>query len=156
MAGASEIGSVAPKVAYWHVWADEARVTHHTLCALSAFKKESVGAEAAPEWINTLLTSEANVLFFVQPVGWVGEWRTNPKPQLIVTVSGHWFAKTMDGTRVEMAPAEVSLGSDHASKPDAQGQFGHRSGTVGEELLVLMVVRLAGEIWLGLSPCAFK
>jgi len=115
-----------------------------------------VGADVAPELIKTLLTSEADVLFFVHPVVRVGEWHTNPKPQLSLTVSGDWFAKTMDGARVERAPGDVSFRSHQTLKPDAQGRFRHRSRTVGEELLVLMALRLAGEIWLGPSPYAFK
>lgn len=154
MAGSNEAGP--PKVPYWHVWADEAGVTHQTACELSGFKKQSVGGEAAPEWINRLLTCEANVLFYVQQVGWVGDWHKNAKPQWIVTVSGRWFVETMDGFRVVMGPGEVSFGGDQTSKPDAQGRFGHRSGTVGDELLVLMAVQLEGEAWLGLKPCAFK
>jgi hypothetical protein len=145
-----------PELSYWHVWADDDGVTHQTRCALSDFKEKSVGGKAAPELIETLLTSKANVVFFVQPVGWVGDWHPNPKPQWIVTLSGRWFVETMDGTRVEMGPGEVSFGGDQTSKPDAQGRFGHRSGTVGNELLSLMAVQLEGDEWIGLKPCSFK
>ena len=145
-----------PQLSYWHVWADKDGVTHQTRCVISDFMKKSVGGKAAPEWIETLLTTKANVMFFVQPVGWIGEWHPNPKPQWIVTLSGRWFVETMDGTRVVMGPGEVSFGSDQTTKPDAQGRFGHRSGTVGDELLSLMAFQLEGDEWLGLEPGAFK
>lgn len=148
-------GTSPPKLSYWHVWADDEGVTHQTQCVLQGFEKESVGGMAAPEWIETLLTAKANVVFFVQPVGWVGDWHPNPKPQWIVTLSGRWFVETMDGTRVEMGPGEVSFGGDQTSTPDATGRFGHRSGTVGDELLSLMAVQLEGDEWLGLKPGCF-
>ena len=145
-----------PTLPYWHVWADDEGVTHQARCEVSEFKSESVGGDAAPEWINTLLTSDVTLRFYIQPVGWVGEWHKNPKPQWIVTVTGRWFVETMDGQRVEMGPGEVSFGGDQISKPDAQGRCGHRSGTVGDELLVLMAVQLEGERWMDVKPCAFK
>ena len=145
-----------PRLSYWHVWADDDGVTHQTRCELEQFDKKSVGGKAAPEWIETLLSSKANVVFFVQPVGWLGDWHANPKPQWLVTLSGRWFVETMDGTRVEMGPGEVSFGGDQTSKPDAEGRCGHLSGTVGDELLSLMAVQLEGEEWVGLRPGAFK
>ena len=66
----------------------------------------------------------ATVLVVVQPVGWVGEWHENPKPQWIIPLSGRWFVETMDGKRVEMGPGEVSFGGDQNTKPDAQGARG--------------------------------
>jgi hypothetical protein len=144
-----------PNLPYWHVWADDEGVTHQTRCVLSGFKSASVGGDAAPEWIKTLLTSEATLRFYIQPVGWVGEWHRNPKPQWIVTVTGRWFVETMDGQRVEMGPGAVSFGGDQTSKPDAQGRCGHRSGTVGDELLVLIAFQLEGERWIDIKPCAF-
>jgi hypothetical protein len=144
-----------PEIPYWHVWADDEGVTHQTRCVISGFKSESVGGDAAPEWIKTLLTSEATFRFYVQPVGWVGEWHKNPKPQWLVTMTGRWFVETMDGQRVEMGPGEVSFGGDLTSKPDAQGRCGHRSGTIGDELLVLMAFQLEGERWNDIKPGAF-
>ena len=152
----TEKGDGPPKLAYWHVWADDDGVTHQTRCEYSTFKKESVGGKAAPEWIAKLLTSNANVVFFAQPVGWFGDWHPNPKPQWLVTLSGRWFVETMDGTRVEMGPGDVQLGADQTTKPDAQGRVGHRSGTVGDEPVAIMGVQLEGDEWIGLKPCHFK
>ena len=92
------------------------------------------------------------MLVVVQPVGWVGEWHENPKPQWIIPLSGRWFVETMDGKRVEMGPGEVSFGGDQNTKPDAQGRKGHRSGTVGNQPSVNLIVQLEKDPFAG-QPC---
>lgn len=144
-----------PSMSYWHVWTDSNGVTHQTRCEVSAFDLHSISPGAAPEWIDKLSTSEATVLIVVQPVGWIGEWHENPKPQWVIPLSGRWFVETMDGTRVEMGPGEVSFGHDQNSKPDAQGHRGHRSGTVGDEPSVVMVVQVKQPLPSG-NICPFK
>jgi hypothetical protein len=89
------------------------------------------------------------------PVGWIGEWHSNPKPQWIVPLSGCWFVETTDGTRVEMGPGDMSFGSDQNAKPDKDGRQGHRSGTVGDVPAVLIVVQLNDETWVATRPGAF-
>jgi hypothetical protein len=153
--GSAGSGPDKPAVSYWHVWTDENGVSHQTRCDLSVFKHESISSGAAPAWIDRLSISGATVLVAVQPVGWVGEWHENPKPQWIVPLSGRWFVETMDGTRVEMGPGEVSFGNDQNCKPDAQGRKGHRSGTVGNQPSVLMMVQLEQDPATG-QPCRFK
>ena len=131
-----------PTVAYWHVWTDEKGVSHQGKYELSAFKSQSISPGSAPEWIDKLISSGATVLVVVQPPGWVGEWHENPKPQWIEPLAGRWFVETMDGTRVEMGPGEASFGNDQNCKPDAQGRKGHRSGTVGNQSSVMLIVQL--------------
>lgn len=131
----------APSTAYWHLWTDEEGVSHQTHCSLASFHPHRVGA-AAPQWNDAQARSEATVVFTVQPAGWVGEWHENPAPQWIVPLSGRWFVESMDGTRVEMGPGELSFGEDQQCCPDAQGRQGHRSGTVGGEPAHLMTVQL--------------
>lgn len=143
------------RLAYWHVWTDDDGVTHQTRHELSAFEKQSMGG-AAPQWNNRLLTVNTTLLFAVLPVGWVGEWHENPKPQWIVPLSGRWFVETTDGVRVEMGPGEVSFGGDQKSKSDAERPTGHRSGTVGDAPAVLMIVQLDDDRWIGARPGAFK
>src|SRR5205085_857629 len=120
----------------------ENAVSHQNRCELSAFELESISEGAAPEWMDKQSTPGATVLVVVQPAGWVGEWHENPKPQWIVPLSGRWFVETMDGTRVEMGPGEASFGNDQHCKPDTQGRTGHRSGTVGDQPSVMMIVQL--------------
>jgi quercetin dioxygenase-like cupin family protein len=144
-----------PTVPYWHVWTDENGVSHQNRCELSAFEYRSISEGAAPSWIDKQSTPGATVLVVVQPVGWVGEWHENPKPQWIIPLSGRWFVETMDGKRVEMGPGEVSFGGDQNTKPDAQGRRGHRSGTVGNQPSINLIVQLDKDPYAG-QPCGFK
>jgi putative RNA 2'-phosphotransferase len=141
-AGAVDLGR--PKVSNWHVWTSEDGVSHQTRCVLTAFEQQSMGG-AAPQWNDRLAASGAVVIVAVQPVDWVGEWHENRKPQWIAPLSGRWYVEAMDGLRLEMGPGEVSLGNDQNSTPDAQGRKGHRSGTLGTEPAVLMIVQLEQE-----------
>jgi hypothetical protein len=144
-----------PTVAYWDVWTDENGVSHQKRCELSAFEFQSISEGAAPSWIDKQSTTGTTVLIVVQPVGWVGEWPENPKPQWIIPLSGRWFVETMDGKRVEMGPGEVSFGGDQNTKPDAQGRKGHRSGTVGNQPSINMIVQLEKDPS-ARQPCGFK
>ncbi len=146
---------VSPELSYWHVWSDEQGVTHQTRCELSNFEKGSVGGKAAPQWNDDLLSGQTNLRFAVLPVGWVGDWHENPKPQWIAVVSGRWFVETMDGKRVEMGPGEVSFGGDQNAKPDFEDRVGHRSGTVGDEACTLMVLQL-DQSFAGALPGSFR
>jgi len=130
-----------PATGYWHLWTDEQGVSHQQHCRLDAFHPHSVG-NAAAQWNDEQARSEATVVFTVQPAGWVGEWHENPAPQWIVPLSGRWFVESMDGTRIEMGPGELSLGEDQGCRADASGRKGHRSGTVGQDPAHLMTVQL--------------
>ena len=136
----SEAGD-KPRVGYWHLWTDEGGISHQTRCELVQWELKGVG-NAAPQWNNHQARSEATTVFTVQPVGWVGDWHENPAPQWIVPLSGRWWVESMDGTRVEMGPGEISLGEDQNCVAGADGRKGHRSGTVGDEPAVLMTVQL--------------
>lgn len=131
----------APRHTYWQIWTDDAGVSHQSRCRVDGFHQQSMGG-AAPQWNAAAGKGEASMLFAVLPVGWVGEWHENPKPQWIVPLSGRWFVESMDGRRVEMGAGEVSFGGDQHCVADAHGHQGHRSGTVGNEPAVLMLVQL--------------
>ena len=132
-----------PAIGYWHLWTDADGISHQTRCALDNFELKGVGP-ADPQWNDKQKRSEATVVYTVQPVGWVGEWHENPAPQWIVPLSGRWWVESMDGTRTEMGPGELSLGEDQNCK-DKDGRKGHRSGVVGDEPAVLMTVQLHVE-----------
>ena len=132
---------MTPRIPYWHIWTDEHGISHQTRCELAHFEWQGVGA-AAPQWNARQPTGEATVVFTIQPVGWVGEWHENPAPQWIVPLSGRWWVESMDGTRVEMGPGELSFGEDQHCIAQ-HGRLGHRSGTIGDEPARLMTVRLA-------------
>ena len=134
---------IPPVTRYWHLWRDADGVSHQARRELNQFHQHRVG-DAAPQWNDAQERGEATVVFTVQPVGWIGEWHENPAPQWIVPLSGRWFVESMDGTRIEMGPGELSFGEDQDCIADAQGRKGHRSGTVGDEPARLMTVQLHG------------
>ncbi len=130
-----------PAVPYWHIWTDEQGVSHQQRCELTGFDLKGVGP-ADPQWNDKQARGEATVVFTVQPVGWVGDWHENPAPQWILPISGRWWVESMDGSRVEMGPGDLSLGEDQGCTADAQGRKGHKSGTIGDQPAVLMTVQL--------------
>jgi hypothetical protein len=134
-----------PAFHYWHMWTDDKGVSHVGSFVMHDFVLKSMNPPADPQWQDKLKAEGASLIITVQPVGWIGPWHEDPKPQWIVPLSGRWFIKTMDGTRVEMGPGDVCFGEDQNTKPDAFGHKGHYSGTLGKEPAVLMVVQMHGD-----------
>jgi hypothetical protein len=145
-----------PTLSYWHVWTDDDGVSHQSQCELTSFEKESMGGDAAAQWNNRLMTDDAEVLFCTLPVGWVGDWHENPRPQWIVPIVGTWYVETMDGQRVEMGPGEVSFGADQRTRENAQGHRGHVSGCVGDAPAQLMVIQLKSDRYVAARPGDFE
>jgi hypothetical protein len=148
----SEQSGPRPEIPYWHLWTDAAGMSHQTRCTLTEWDLQGVGG-AAPQWNDKQAHSGAQVVFTVQPVGWVGEWHENPAPQWIVVLAGRWWVEAMDGTRIEQGPGEFSFGEDQGCT-ETDGRKGHRSGTIGDSPAVLMTIRLDMEP--GRGPCRFK
>ncbi len=142
-----------PSVPYWHLWTDEHGVSRQTRCAMTTFAFGSMSPPAAPQWLGLKTREDATVLVTVQPVGWIGTWHENPKPQWIIPLSGRWFVESMDGQRVEMGAGELSFGEDQGTKADGPRR-GHLSGTVGDEPAVLMIVQFDHPQ--PASPCRFR
>jgi hypothetical protein len=148
-------GAVSPPtVAYWHLWTDAGGISRLTRCAMDSFHLASMQAPAEPQWQGTKITGTMTTFVTVQPVGWIGAWHENPKPQWIIPLSGRWFVKAMDGTRVEMGPGEMSFGGDQNSAV-VDGKTGHLSGTVGDAPAVLMIVQ-HDDAAAPAGPCAFR
>jgi hypothetical protein len=129
-----------PRVPYWHVWTDSQGISRQHRIEMTEFDLQSIKAPASPQWLGAK-ASGATAFVSVLPVGWIGDWHENPKPQWIIPLSGRWFVQTMDGDRVEMGPGEISLGEDQGTRL-VNGHQGHLSGTVGNKPAVLMVVQL--------------
>jgi hypothetical protein len=142
-----------PVVPYWHLWTDEAGCSHQTRCKISEFEFKSMSPPADPQWQGPKGSGGMTTLITVQPIGWIGDWHENPKPQWIIPLSGRWFVESMDGMRVEMGPGEISFGGDQNCK-SSDGKLGHRSGTVGDVPAVLMVVQLE-DAAAPSAPCEF-
>ena len=138
--GEDQTGNNQPTLHYWQLWTDELGVSHLTRCVLTAFEQQSMGG-AAPQWNHRQIQQPASVLFSVLPARWIGDWHENPRPQWIIPVSGIWFVESMDGSRIEMGAGELSFGGDQLCVPDLHGHKGHRSGTVGDQPAVLMIVQ---------------
>jgi hypothetical protein len=145
----------SPVVGYWHLWTDSGGVSHQTRCTMSEFELKSMNPPAAPQWQGKKTHGKMTTLVTVQPIGWTGDWHENPKPQWIIPLSGRWFVESMDGTRSEMGPGEISFGGDQNCKAQG-GKIGHRSGTVGDNPAVLMVVQLDDDAMRPVTPCGFK
>jgi hypothetical protein len=142
-----------PSAPYWHLWTDAEGVSHLQRCAMTKFASKSMQPPAAPQWQGEKTSGTMSTMVTIQPVGWVGEWHENPKPQWIVPLSGRWFVEAMDGSRAEMGPGELSFGGDQNCR-EAQGKRGHRSGTVGDAPAILLVVQYDDQPGPS-SPCAF-
>lgn len=145
---------VRPEVPYWHVYTAEDGISRQTLCTLKDFRLKGMSG-AAPQWQNEIGTETSTVNISVMPIGWVGDWHENPKPQWIVPLSGRWFVETMDGHRVEMGAGDLSFGQDQGCKPNPRGHKGHLSGTVGNEPCVVMIVQLQDSIG-PIGPCGYR
>jgi hypothetical protein len=143
-----------PTVPYWHLWTDRDGISHQTRCTMSAFEKTSIQPGAAAQWIGIKTREGATVFATVLPQGWVGEWHENPKPQWIIPLSGRWFVEAMDGQRVEMGPGELSFGEDQHTRL-IDGKRGHRSGTVGGEPAILMIVQFDAPTAIA-EACRFR
>jgi hypothetical protein len=143
-----------PKVHYWHLWADADGISRLVRCEMNRFTLKSMQPPADPQWQGEKTSGEMSTMVTVQPIGWIGDWHENPKPQWIIPLSGSWFVEAMDGTVVEMGPGELSFGGDQNCR-ERDGKRGHRSGTVGEVPAVLMVVQFDG-IPVPAAPCKYR
>ncbi len=130
-----------PKMPYWHVYVDDEGMSRQQRFELSHFELKGIDAKVEPQWNDKMDSSKAGVTFTVLPVGWVGDWHENPKPQWIAVLTGRWFVETMDGNRVEMGPGELMMGEDQNTKA-RDGRKGHKSGTVGSEPCTMIVTGL--------------
>jgi len=144
----------SPIVWYWHVWTDADGVSHQTRCQLTEFEKAAIQPSATPQWIGTKVRHDATVFVTVLPVGWIGDWHENPRPQWIIPLSGRWYVETMDGVRVEMGPGEISFGEDQNTRA-RDSKKGHLSGTIGPEPAVLMLVQFETVPTIA-SACRFR
>jgi hypothetical protein len=121
---------------------------------MTEFELKSIKPPADPQWQGERLSGKMTTLVTVLPVGWIGAWHENPKPQWIVPLSGRWFVESMDGVRVEMGSGELSFGGDQNCR-EIGGKLGHRSGTVGDEPAVLMVIQFE-DVPAPVASCEFR
>jgi uncharacterized membrane protein YphA (DoxX/SURF4 family) len=77
----------SPVVPYWHIWTDADGISHQSRCEMAEFHKAPIQPEASPQWIGAQTRHDATVFVTVLPVGWIGEWHENPRPQWIIPLS---------------------------------------------------------------------
>lgn len=143
----------APHVPYWRLWTDATGASRQTRCEMTQFELSSISPPAQPQWLGAKSHHAATTFVTILPVGWIGDWHENPAPQWIIPLSGRWFVESMDGKKVEMGAGEISFGSDQGSRSH-DGRRGHRSGTVGDQPAVLMIVQFDSGP-LPSPPCGF-
>jgi hypothetical protein len=107
---------------------------------LTGFVERSLGGKAAPLWMKVFQGDLDKVVFTILPAGWTGEWHESPGPQWVVALSGRWFIETQDGKRIEMNAGEIHWGADQGTATIG-GNTGHRSGALGDDDCVLLMVR---------------
>jgi hypothetical protein len=142
-----------PTIPYWHLWTDPDGISRQKQCALTEFEMKSI-KPSDPQWQGTPMSGKMTAMVTVLPVGWVGNWHENPKPQWIVPLSGRWFVEAMDGTRAEMDTGELAFGGDQNCR-EVDGKRGHRSGTVGDVPAVLMLIQF-DDAHASASPCQWR
>jgi hypothetical protein len=131
----------SPHAGYWHLWSDADGITHQTHCRFEHLELKTFAPPAKDLWVKRLAANPEDITILVLQPGTLN-WHRNPQPQWIVPLSGTWFVESMDGTRVEMGPGQLSFGEDQLAKPDGSGREGHLSGVVGNEPCVLMVIQI--------------
>jgi hypothetical protein len=140
---------------YWHNWTDRDGLSHLTLCNLQDFKLESMAPPADPLWLNSQKSGDTRVLTIIKPVGWKGNWHSDKEVLWVVTLAGKWFVEAMDDTRVELDPGDVVLIENMQAQRDVEGEEGHRSGNIGNEVVKLLIVQLQETPAVD-QPCRFK
>src|SRR5262249_56133981 len=84
-----------PRIPYWQLWTDGDGVSHQTRCFLTEFELQSISRPAQPQWQGHRTRAEVTTMMTVLPVGWVGEWHENPKPQSIIPLSARSLAESI-------------------------------------------------------------
>ena len=109
---------------------------------MGGFRTQSYSA--APQAVKADLGGAARAVAFTElPPGWDNPWHCCPAPQLVVTLSGEWFAETSDGARRTFAAGDVLYQDnvqDNAPGPGGAGQ--HYSGNTGAEPCRQAIVQL--------------
>jgi len=131
----------AQAAVYWHLWTDSDGVTHQSRCRFDELELKSFAPPAKDLWVRRLAARPEDITILVLQPGTLN-WHPNPKPQWIVPLTGTWFVESMDGTRVEMGPSELSFGEDQLAREDADGRAGNLSGVVGDDPCVLMLIQV--------------
>jgi len=133
--------TLKPGCEIWHVWRDSEGISHQKRDKIKDFELTTF-----IEGMTSILKSNTeakptNIVFLNLVPGVDYGWHENPVPQWIVPIKGRWWVETMDGVRVEMGPGELSFGADQNCRQVGEAR-GHRSGAVGPDDAVLMLIQV--------------
>lgn len=137
-----DTSDLPPTMPYLSMWTRPDGLSSIGRAELGDFVRGSVGGKASPLWMRDMPGVVEKVFFNIMEPGWEGEWHESPKPQWVVPLSGRWFIETQDGTRVEMGPGDIHWGQDLGTV-EIDGGTGHRSGQLGDEPCVQLMVQFA-------------
>ncbi len=130
-----------PHLEYWHAWTDDDGVSRQERRSVGEFDLAPFTSDSEPLWVASHSSTPRKVVFLTLPANEVVHWHENPVPQWIVVLSGRWFVETMDGTRVEMGPGELSFGGDQGTDP-SRAERGHQSGALDGRPCSLMLIQV--------------
>jgi quercetin dioxygenase-like cupin family protein len=119
---------------YTRLYSDAGGESHFEEVKLG-FQTVDFAPPAPPLDISVLGQSEQCSILKAQP-GWKGDWHPAPSRQLHFYLSGEVEAEVTDGERRRIRAGEFTLVEDTTGK-------GHRSHVIGNEVVVIAVVKLA-------------
>ena len=119
---------------------------------LAGFDKESMGGSSGEQFNLPFAEGPMKIMFSVLPADFDGDWHENPRPQWILPTEGGWWVETQDGKRVELRAGDLSFGGDQNTTADADGNKGHRSGTLDGKPCEMMIVQLLDDKYVGAKP----
>ena len=144
--------SATPSLRYWHVYTGDDGKSTMAEATLEGFEAQSMGGSSGEQFNLPFAEGEAKVMFSVLPAGFDGDWHENPEPQWVLPIRGGWWVETQDGKRVELREGDLSFGADQGTRPDADGNRGHRSGTLDGAPCEMMIVQLLEGDYAGAKP----
>jgi len=119
---------------YTRLYSDADGESHFEVLDIQ-FQTVDFAPPAPPLDISTIGEVESCSLLRAAP-GWVGDWHPAPFRQLHFYLSGEVEAQVSDGEKRLMRTGDFALVEDTKGK-------GHRSHVVGDEPVIIVVVKLA-------------
>lgn len=118
---------------YIRIYSDEEGETHFEDVEIQQEFVEF--APPAPPVLLSQFISAKRFTFITFPLGWQGGWHPTPAKQFFFLLSGKLDGTVSDGEKRIIEPGSIVLLEDTSGK-------GHRSGVVGSEDVVAIVVQL--------------
>lgn len=131
----------SPRIPFLHMKTAEKGGSTIQYEELDGFIRRVVSGDTDPIWMRHVNGEVIDAWFTILPVGWRGDWHESPEPQWVIPLSGRWYIETQDGKRIEMGPGDIHWGADIS----LTGNNGHRSGQVGDEPCVQLLIQFSRD-----------